>query len=61
MKAKPAAGGRIRFYCPGCDKNHVVPVDAAFNEKTWVFNNGRRDIFSALKLISLKMLCFLLK
>lgn len=39
-------GGKVAFWCPGCDKAHAIPVDGK-GKSNWTYNNDpQRPTFS---------------
>ena len=45
-KLRTLEGGRVAFWCPGCDESHQVRVDPAFGS-VWGFNgNGDCPTFT---------------
>lgn len=39
MRVKRCEGGRLRFFCPGCNENHMVRVDAP-EGRNWGWNGS---------------------
>jgi len=43
MNVAKLSGDNLRWWCPGCDSNHVVPVNQPAPEVTWYFDGNLKS------------------